>query len=119
MLSDLGYDVWMANNRGTQYSQKHISLDAEEDNKFWEFSWAEMGLYDVPANIKLVKEVTGKKPFYIGHSQGTTQMLYALAKEKQRGGSFYAHNLQKAVLLSVATLIDQGTTYAENEAGLF
>ena len=55
MLSDLGYDVWMTNNRGTQYSQQHTSLDAEEDNQFWEFSWAEMGLYDVPANIKIVK----------------------------------------------------------------
>ena len=52
-LVDQGYDVWMTNNRGTQYSLGHTSLDAwdKTDNSYWEFSWAEMGIYDDKTNI--------------------------------------------------------------------
>ena len=77
-----------------------------------------MGLYDDPANISLVRDTTGQKPFYIGHSQGTTQILYGLAKEKQNGGTFFAENLAKAILLSAVTSPNMGT-YEENESGLF
>ena len=58
MLTDMGYDVWMTNNRGTQYSLQHETLSAQNPT-YWNFSWAEMGLYDDPANIGLVKGVTG------------------------------------------------------------
>lgn len=62
----------MGNARGNTYSRKHVELNSNED-KFWDFSWHEMGLYDLPANIDYVLNVTGlKKLFYIGHSQGTT-----------------------------------------------
>ena len=49
-LADLGYDVWMGNNRGTEYSQGHKSIPAT-DNKYWNWSWSEMGLHDTPAFI--------------------------------------------------------------------
>ena len=41
-----------------------------------------MGLYDDVANIKFIKERTGKKVSYLGVSQGTVQMFYALSKEQ-------------------------------------
>lgn len=49
MLANEGYDVWLGNNRGTTYSRKHVALDADKDNKYWDFSWAEQGEYDAPA----------------------------------------------------------------------
>ena len=52
-LYDDGYDVWMANNRGTKYSQQH-EFYTIDDNDYWQFSFAEMGLYDVPANIEKI-----------------------------------------------------------------
>ena len=49
-LADLGYDVWMGNNRGTRYSLGHKTIPAT-DSKYWNWSWSEMGLYDAPAFI--------------------------------------------------------------------
>ena len=51
---------------------QHISMDPTTDNDYWRYSWAEMGLYDDPANIGFIREYTGQKPYYIGHSQGTS-----------------------------------------------
>ena len=47
-----------------------------------------MGLYDVPANVDLIKSKTGaEKIHYLGYQQGATQMLYALAKLKDLANS--------------------------------
>ena len=78
-LFDEGFDVYMAANRGTKYCQEHLTLTIEDD-AYWEHSWAEMGLYDAVGNIKMINERTDKKVSYIGVSQGTVQMFYALAK---------------------------------------
>jgi pimeloyl-ACP methyl ester carboxylesterase len=74
VASRAGYDVWLGNSRGNTFSDKHISLDKNKnEKKYWNFSWAEMGLYDLPAMFDKVTEVTGReKMAYIGHSQGTT-----------------------------------------------
>lgn len=70
-LAEAGYDVWIGNNRGTEYSQKHDHFTTD-DPEFWAWSWAEMGAYDDVANIKAIKEQSGAdKIFYIGYSQGT------------------------------------------------
>lgn len=72
ILADAGYDVWMGNARGTTYSRKHISL-SPDDKEFWDFSWHEIGYYDLPAMIDRALNVSGQeKLFYIGHSQGGT-----------------------------------------------
>ena len=96
-LADLGYDVWMGNNRGTEYSQGHTHLSTD-DREYWEFSFAEMGLYDDPANISFIKQQTGyDKIFYLGYSQGTIQIFYGLSYLEE---SFHQHNLIKAVTLA-------------------
>ena len=39
-----------------------------------------MGEYDVPAMTEYARKISGKKKIaYVGHSQGTSQMFYALA----------------------------------------
>lgn len=68
-----GFDVWLGNNRGTTMSRKHSKLDPDLDPRFWEFSFPELGDFDMPAQIDFIREKTGaKKITYIGHSQGTT-----------------------------------------------
>ena len=51
-----------------------------DDPEFWDWTWAEMDSQDDMANIKMIVEKTNKKVSYIGGSQGTVQMFYALAK---------------------------------------
>ena len=47
-LVDLDHDVWLGNNRGNKYSLEHKTL-TPNDKSFWDFSFEEMGDYDMPA----------------------------------------------------------------------
>nr|CAH7769725.1 unnamed protein product [Callosobruchus chinensis] len=76
LLADAGYDVWMGNVRGSTWSRKHVKLDPDKDNDYWEFSFHEHGYYDVAAYIDYILNVTQHKQlYYIGHSQGTTELF--------------------------------------------
>ena len=48
---------------------------------FWNFTFHEMGIYDLPAAFKYINRVTNRKIHYIGHSQGTLSMFIALSLE--------------------------------------
>jgi lysosomal acid lipase/cholesteryl ester hydrolase len=78
-LVKLGYDVWLGNSRGNKHSRHHKRYSSE-DKEFWNFSFHEMGLYDIPAIINHIKEINkyNDKIIYIGHSQGTAQLFSAL-----------------------------------------
>ena len=58
MFSEAGYDVWMLNNRGTQTSFEHQNPKEYDvfgfNSKFWDFSFDEMGKYDVKAHIEYI-----------------------------------------------------------------
>jgi hypothetical protein len=48
---------------------------------FWNFTFHEMGIYDLPAAFRYIVRVTNRKIHYIGHSQGTLSMFIALAQQ--------------------------------------
>ncbi|XP_044761997.1 lipase 3-like isoform X2 [Coccinella septempunctata] len=101
-LADQGYDVWLPNNRGTTFSS-HVSLDPTKDKeKYWNFSWHEIGFYDIPAFVDFVIKHTGfQKIYYIGHSQGTT--AYAVfASERPE----YNEKIALSCLLGTAIATD-------------
>lgn len=111
-LADAGYDIWLANNRGTWYSQGHLQYDATVDDEYWMFSWAEMGLYDDPANIKEVQSATGyEKIIYLGYSQGTIQMFYAMAHNMD----YYTENLLKVVQLAPCFVVSTDPVFSPLE----
>lgn len=79
-MADEGYDVWMGNARGNVYSRKHVIYDPDgsrtDREKFWKFSWHEIGVIDIPAMIDYVLLATNQTQlFYIGHSQGSTSFF--------------------------------------------
>ncbi|XP_053607517.1 lipase 3-like [Plodia interpunctella] len=75
LLADLGYDVWLGNARGNKHGRKHVTM-SPNSAEFWEFSFDEIGRYDLTAMIDYVLEETNqRKLVYIGHSQGTTSFF--------------------------------------------
>ena len=95
-----GYDVWLGNSRGNTYSLAFESPATEET--YWNFDWEEMGLYDIPATFDYITKVNGHYRIgYIGHSMGTTQMFYALAKLP----SYFKDRLSVFIALSPITSV--------------
>ncbi|XP_054799957.1 triacylglycerol lipase 2 isoform X2 [Prosopis cineraria] len=93
ILADNGFDVWIANTRGTRFSRRHIFRDPSSP-AFWNWSWDELVDYDLPAVFDYVFSQTGQKINYVGHSLGT---LVALASFSEGG---LVDQLQAAALLS-------------------
>ncbi|NWR42871.1 LICH hydrolase, partial [Regulus satrapa] len=72
MLADAGYDVWLGNSRGNTWSLKHKTLKPCQ-KEFWQFSFDEIGKYDIPAELNFIMNKTGQKDlYYVGHSEGST-----------------------------------------------
>lgn len=80
VLVDMGYDVWLGNNRGNKYSMKHTKLSID-DAKFWDFSLDEYALYDIPNAIDYISShyEESAKITYIGFSQGCSQLFASLS----------------------------------------
>ncbi|KAK8925939.1 Triacylglycerol lipase 2 [Platanthera zijinensis] len=82
ILADNGYDVWIANSRGTIYSLGHTSLSSD-DPAYWDWSWDELAAYDLPAVVGYAYQQSGhRKLHYVGHSLGTLIALASFSEQK-------------------------------------
>lgn len=107
-LLNMGFEVWMLNNRGSQDSLGHVDPDfqpflpnewtdlaeqsgllsafrplmLEQSNpRYWNYSYHEPALFDLPAAIDLVINKTGHKRIsLVGLSAGGAQILMALSR---------------------------------------
>ncbi|GAB0092451.1 Lipase [Sergentomyia squamirostris] len=101
LLADEGYDVWMGNARGNTHSRDHVTLNPDR-RAFWDFSWHEIGVHDIPAMIDLALRVTGRdKLHYVGHSQGTTSLFIMLSLRPEYNDKILsAHALAPVAFMS-------------------
>ncbi|KOB65389.1 Lipase [Operophtera brumata] len=91
-LAKAGYDVWAGNFRGNKYSRRHIKLDPDKDTSFWDFSFHEFGIYDLPAVIDFVLLNTGQKSLQaITHSVGGTSFLVMGSERPQYNEKIKTH----------------------------
>ncbi|XP_063894050.1 lipase 3-like [Helicoverpa armigera] len=100
LLANEGYDVWMGNARGTKHSKKHATLSIPT-YQFWNFSWDEIGRYDLPAMIDYVLDKKNETELvYIGHSQGSTAFFVMTSEVPE-----YNDKISLMVALSAPTAI--------------
>ncbi|KAL3229010.1 Sterol esterase TGL1 [Nakaseomyces bracarensis] len=79
VLHDLGFDVWMGNNRGNKYSTAHL-YKQPRSKAFWDFSIDEFAFFDIPNSIQFVLDrCKVDQLICIGFSQGSAQMFAALS----------------------------------------
>lgn len=105
MLADEGYDVWLGNARGNIYSKNHTRFKTTSE-KFWSFSWHEIGVYDVSAMIDFILEQTGETSLhYVGHSQGTTVFFVLMSMMPQ-----YNIKIRTAHMLSPVVFMENMKT---------
>ena len=108
VLANNNFDVWLSNSRGNKYCKQHDKFK-ENSFEFWQFSFHELGIYDIPAVIKYIREInkSGEKIIYFGHSQGCSLMLSGLTEKYD----FYKENIKLFVALApVARLNYLGST---------
>ncbi|UIZ29912.1 hypothetical protein KXD40_002895 [Peronospora effusa] len=83
VLADAGYDVWLGNNRGNTYSSNHVKYTTDDD-AFWDYSWEDMGKFDLPAMIKYVRKMSGRKTIsFVGFSEGAIQAFVTFSEDQE------------------------------------
>lgn len=99
-LAKHGGDVWLGNTRGSKHSVRHKNLTQDND-AFWDFSFNEMGRYDLPAMIDYALNVTNKSDIvYVGHSQGGAAFLAMLSYHPEYNSKIrQAHLITPAVFM--------------------
>lgn len=100
MLANNGFDVWLINHRGTSYSLGHERLNVSNP-KYWDFTWYEFGMIDLPNTIDYILDQTHSKNLhYVGHSQGCSILLILLSIKPE-----YNQKIASAYFLAPAIFI--------------
>lgn len=102
MLYGAGFDVWMGNARGNVFAFNNTKLPIDK-SVFWSAVDIDtMASIDTPSVIDYVLTVTKQRTLsWIGHSQGTTQMLAALSQRYTlKDGRHIAEALDSVALMA-------------------
>jgi len=109
-LYNRGYDVWMGNSRGNDFSANHTSLNATLSSQFWNFTFDEMARYDDASSVAYVGEATQRKLTFVGWSQGTTAFFIAATATGSAAQRTLARHVNLFVALSPVTYLYHTTS---------
>lgn len=105
-LAKQGYDVWLCNVRGNEYSRSHAWLKPTS-REFWNFSKDEFIAYDLPDTLDYIQQETNStKLAYVGHSQGTHIMFGLLATQAK-----YNEIIEPFIALAPVGTVKHVTTF--------
>ncbi|KAL1479430.1 hypothetical protein MTO96_051844 [Rhipicephalus appendiculatus] len=83
LLADRGYDVWAVNTREVAF-RSYSKIISQTDKKYWQWSFDEIGRYDVAAVIDHVLSSTNStRVSLLGFSQGVASSLVLLSTRPQ------------------------------------
>lgn len=89
----------MGNNRGTRFAREHERM-SPEDEEFWNFSWHELGVSDLPATIDFILDRTNAaKLSYVGHSQSVTILFVLLAELPEYNSKIHVAHLMTPTVM--------------------
>lgn len=102
-LFEKGYDVWLPCLRGHGRGALH------SDNKSdWSWNIDDLAIYDVPAIIHKVQQMTGEHPFWVGHSMGGTLAYMYLQ------GALYTRRVVAKECIKVAGHVEYKNVHSTN-----
>lgn len=105
-----GYDCWLTSWRGMLNSDKNAKDGTWSGKEKWNFSWAEGGMIDIPAQLEVALKVTGKsKVTLMAYSQGTAASMYGLTRRQD----WYAERVVRAVMLASCIIPTSRNTYED------
>lgn len=90
--------MWIGNARGTEFSKKHKTLDSNSA-EFWDFSFHEIGKYDLPAFIDMILTSTNQRALhYVGNSQASTTVMALLSLRPEYNRKILTMHLMTPVI---------------------
>jgi len=79
-LANLGYDVWLGNNRG---NSRHVDLE-DSCEEYWDWSLDDLAKFDFPTIVEFViSKISHSRVVYVGHSQGYAQAFAGVCLNPQ------------------------------------
>lgn len=103
-LLDQGLEVWLGNSRASTEGSSHTNLDRSSAD-FWNFSFHEIGIYDMAAIVDFVLVIAGCEQIQIiAFSEGAAATLILLTKRPA-----YNEKVSRLNLLAPAALLSRSS----------
>jgi pimeloyl-ACP methyl ester carboxylesterase len=103
VLWEKGYDVWLGNSRENSISHQYLP---KKSKKFWNFSFHEIGIFDLPAMIDYILASTKEDSlYYFGYSQGGAAGLVLLSQRPE-----YNRKIRQIHLVAPAIFMAEKST---------
>ncbi|XP_062558764.1 lipase 1-like [Armigeres subalbatus] len=92
-LLEVGIEVWLGNSRASLESAGHISYSTSS-SKYWDFSFHEIGIYDLASMIDAVLQITRRSQLHlIAYSEGSSAALTLLSERPEYNAKVTSLNL--------------------------